>query len=179
MNRTLRLLTLGSLVITLAACSSGDLSDTDGGGVALSMSIPVFPQQLSVTAGVPTLETIVISSIVKDPTGTSSSLMNVELESLEFVYTREDTGTRLPPRLVVTRPGVIPVNGALTISGQAYMLNEQLIAQPLKDLEDFGRDTETNSVVVRMRVTVRAFGRTLSGEPVATTPTSISLEVVQ
>lgn len=179
MKLTTRLLTLGLLVLALGACSSGDLSSTDGGGVALTMSIPVYPRFLSVTQTDPALETMIIQSIVKDPTGTSSALMNVNLESLEFSYAREDTGTRLPPRLVVNTPGVIPVNGTLSISGVHYLLSEQLTAQPLKDLADFGRDTETNSVVVRLRVTIRAFGRTLSGEPVATTPTSISIEVSQ
>ncbi len=181
MKLTTRLLTLGTLVLVLGACSSGDLSDTDSGGVLLSVSnfdgLPGFVS-VSASGGVATIGSITVQNIAKNPATGTSNLMNVEVQSFEFTYTRDDTGTRVPPKLIEYAFGVVPVNGSFNYNNQQFLRPAQFEAQPLKDLADFGRDTETNTTAVRMRVTIRVFGRTLSGDTVASTPVSFSVDVV-
>lgn len=181
MKLTTRLLTLGTLVLLLGACSSGDISETDSGGVLLSISdfdgLPTFVD-VSASGGVATIGTITVQNIAKNPSTGTSSLMNVEVQSIEFTYTRDDTGTRLPPKLIEYNFGVVPVDGTSVYDNQPFLRPAQFEAQPLKDLADFGRDTETNTTVVRMRVTLRVFGRTLSGDAVASTPASFTVDVV-
>jgi hypothetical protein len=181
MKLTTRLLTFGLLVLALGACSSGDLSSTDAGGVLLSISdfdgLPAF-LDVSASNGVATIGSLTIQNIAKSIDAPTSSLMNVEVQSFEFTYSRDDTGTRVPPPLVEYAFGVIPVNGSFNYLGQQFLRPAQFESQPFRDLLDFGRDRETNSEVVRMRVTIRVFGRTLSGDSVVSTPVSFSIDVV-
>lgn len=181
MKLTSRLLTLGILVLALGACSSGDLSSTDSGGVILSISdFNGLPTVVSVSGsgGLATIGTLTVQNIAVNNDASTSNLMNVEFQSFEYVYTREDTGTRVPPKLVERNFGLISVNSAINFENQPFLRPDQFESQPFTDLEDFGRDRETNSTVVRMRVTIRAYGRTLAGAAVASTPVSFSIDVV-
>lgn len=179
MNRTHRLLTLGSLVLALAGCS-GDLGKTDTGGVRLSLTdfdqLPIY-----VSASADCCDLVVpemtLANVALDPSGTTSDLMNVELQSYEVVYTREDTGTRVPPKLVQTIFGVVPVNGTNTLNDYPIIKHDQFNNQPFLDMQNNGRDSETGSTVVRMRLTLRFFGRTMAGKAVDSTPASFSIEV--
>jgi hypothetical protein len=181
MKLTTRLLTLGTLVLALGACSSGDIGETDSGGVLLSISnfdgLPGFVS-VSASGGVATIGSITVQNIAKNSSAPTSNLMNVEVQSFEFTYTRDDTGTRVPPKLIEYAFGVAPVNGTFVYGNQQFLRPAQFEAQPLKDLADFGRDLETNTTAVRMRVTIRVFGRTLSGDNVASAPVSFSIDVV-
>lgn len=180
MNNMHRLLTLGTLVLALGGCS-GDLGRTDTGGVLLSVTnfdgLPGFID-VSASGGVATLGSITVQNIAKNSGSPTSDLMNVEVQSFEFTYTRDDTGTRVPPKLIEYAFGVIPIGGSFVYDNQQFMRPVQFDSQPLRDLADFGRDTETNSTVVRMRITIQIFGRTLSGDSVASTPVSFSVDVV-
>jgi hypothetical protein len=178
MNRIQKTLALSCLAFALTGCESRT-DKTDGGGVLLSVSdFDGLPIVVSASASIAQIEELTIQNIAKNPNANTSSLMNVELQSIEFSYTREDTGTRVPPPFVDSLFGVIPVDGTIVINNQPFMRFAQLDAQPFRDLRDFGRDTETNSTVVRLKVTFRAFGRTLSGDAVATAPASFSVDLV-
>ena len=180
MNRIQKTLALSCLALAFAGCESST-DKVDAGGVLLSISnfdgLPGFVS-VSASGGVATIGSITVQNIAKNTSTPTSSLMNVEVQSFEFTYTRDDTGTRLPPKLIEYAFGVIPVDGNFQYNGQQFLRPEQFEAQPLKDLELFGRDTETNSTSVRMRVTIRVFGRTLSGDLVASSPVSFSIDVV-
>ena len=180
MNNMHRLLTLGTLVLALGGCS-GDLGRTDGGGVTLSITdfdgLPISISASAESPGPSTIGQITISNVAIDPSGTTSDLMNVELQSIELSFTRADRGTRLPPRFIDFIFGIIPVNGTIQITNQPYLKSDQFLSVPIKDLLDFGVDTETNSQVIALNVTLRAFGRTLAGKAVASAPATFSLEV--
>ncbi|MGE0641114.1 MAG: hypothetical protein AB7G12_00220 [Thermoanaerobaculia bacterium] len=180
MNRIQKTLALSCLALALVGCESST-DKVDAGGVLLSISdFDGLPISVSASGGggFATIGSLTIQNIAKNTSQPTSSLMNVELQSLEFTYTRDDAGTRVPPKLIDYGFGVIPVDGTIDINGQPFMRPDQFDAQPLRDLALLGRDTETNSTVVRMRVTMRAFGRTLSGDNVASAPVSFSIDVV-
>ncbi len=175
MRYTLRLACTGILVLGLLACEART-DRTDGGGVLLTFGqidwAALYSVSASVLAGGATIETVTLVSVAKDPNGATSSLMDVELQSFEVSFGRADTGTRVPAPLVRTFPGVIPVNGSLTISGMFFMLASQLDNPPLSDLlpENGGFDKETGADSILIDVSIVFFGRTLSGDEVQTPP---------
>jgi hypothetical protein len=181
MKTIYKTLALSCLALALVGCESST-DQVDAGGVILSISdFDGLPIVISVngSGGIAQIESMTIESISKNPTGPTGPLMNVEMQSFEFTYTREDTGSRVPPKLVHAGFGVVPINGTMTVDNQPFMVFDQFNSQPLKDLGDLGIDTQTGSSVVRMRVTMRAFGRTLSGDSVVSAPASFTVEFVQ
>lgn len=158
---------------------------TDGGGILLS--ITDFDQlPITVAMNSPNLledvqiGSLTITSVVKDPFGSSGDLMNVELDSYEVTYQREDTGTRVPPKLVQQIFGSVPAAGTDTISNLPFMGFDQLESPPLSDLffVNGGFDQETQSDRIRLRVSLRFFGRTLAGTRVETEPVDFDVDFV-
>jgi len=179
MNRTHRLLTLGSLVLALWGCQSRT-DKTDGGGVLLSITdFDGLPISLSASASgdLAQIGQLTVSNVAKDPSGTTSELMNVEIQSYEVTFTRADTGTRQPPRLINYIFGVAPVNGTYILDNGPFMRAEQFNTQPILDLKNLGIDTETGSRAIRLNVGLRFFGRTLSGKAVESATAFFTLEV--
>jgi hypothetical protein len=169
----LLLLVVPALVVT--SCNSR--TDRSEGTVLLSVSdFDGLPTAISVTNGPFTIDSVTVRSIAKDPTGTTSALMDVELRAFEITYRRRDTGSRTPPALSQTIFGTVPVNGTDTITNLPFLTSDQTLSQPLRDLRDFGVDRETGTAVVVLDVTIRFFGRTISGDDVATQPASFTIE---
>jgi hypothetical protein len=179
MNRTQKALALSCFALALAGCESAT-DKVDAGGVMLSVTdFDGLPIRVSATGDccLVSVDTMTIENVVKNPNAPTSALMNVEMQSYEVTYTREDTGTRTPPVLVQSIFGTVPVGGTSQLDNYPVIREDQFNNQPFRDLRDFGVDTQTGSSVVRMRVSVRFFGRTLSGDPVDSTPASFSIEV--
>lgn len=179
MKLTTRLLTLGILVLAAGACSSGDISKTETGGVLLSITdFDGLPISISASAGdIAQIESLTVSNVAKNPNGTTSELMNVEIQSYEVTYSRADTGTRVPPKLVNYIFGIAPVNGTFQLDNGPFMRAEQFNTVPILDLKNFGIDSETGSRLIRLNVGLRFFGRTLSGDRVESTTAFFTLEV--
>jgi hypothetical protein len=180
MSYRARILVALCLLFVLAGCQ-GRTDRTDSGGVLLSASFSNAPTQVvtSTTVLLPVIPTTTIQNVVADPSGTSSTLENVELRTYQVVYTRADTGTRVPPPLVAPLSGIVPANGSLTITGLNLMTNAQFGNPPISDIDKFGVDRETGSIVVELNVSITFFGRTLSGKEVASVPTGFRMEVIQ
>ena len=169
-------------VLVLVLCALGlsgceDRTDKSEGSVLLSISdFDGLPTQVSVNAadaaGLVTVGEITIQNIAKDPGSPTSSLMNVEISSFEVIFTRADTGTRLPPPLVRQIFGVAPVNGTIVYENLEILTSAQLDVPPLSNLlfENGGFDEETGAQVVSLNIRLRFFGRTLSGDEVETGP---------
>ena len=187
MKTAMRLLSVGGLLLALVGCTSRT-EKTDGGGVLLTISdFGTLPIVVSVN-GDPTdpdnnsrfqIDDITISSVPKELNGTTGPLMNVELSSYQVTYSRSDTGTRVPPTQVGSIFGTVPVGGTNIINGLPFLNLQQLAAQPFTDLSVRGKDSETGSVVVNMRIGIQFFGKTLSGQNVATQVASFSVQFVQ
>ena len=175
MRKILNVALVGLLAFGLAACPQRT-ERTDGGGVLLTFGqvdwAAVYSVSASVTGGGAQIETITLASVAKDPNGTTSQLMDIEIQSFEVSFQRADTGTRLPPVLVRTFPATVPVNGTSTISGLFFMLDSQLQNPPLSDLlaVNGGVDRETGAETILLDVSIVFFGRTLSGDEVQSSP---------
>lgn len=180
MNRMIKTLALTCAALAFVGCEART-DKVDGGGVLLSLSdfdgLPVVVSASTDCCNV-AVEEMTLQNVVKDPNGVSSDLMNVEIQSYEVIYSREDTGTRVPPPLVQAIFGVVPVNGVSTLNNYPVMRTDQFNNVPIKDLVDYGFDRETGSTVIRLRFGIRFFGRTLSGKPVESAPAYFSVEVV-
>ncbi|HUF84722.1 MAG TPA: hypothetical protein VMQ81_09060 [Acidimicrobiia bacterium] len=173
------------VALTLAAAGCSSRVDESEGGVLLSVSdFDGLPTVVSVNAlGFPPLlviEDITIDNIPKDPAGNTSALMNVEMQSYEVVFTRIDTGTRVPTPKVAAIFGVAPVGGNIVYENLPLMTSEQLRNPPLEDLlvVNGGIDSETGARSIALELRVTFFGRTLTGHNVATAPIRFDIEFV-
>jgi len=170
------------IVLVLALSFAGCRSRTDKSEGTVIMSISNFnllPIQVSATTGPFDIPSVTISSVAKDPTGTTSSLQTIELRSQEVTYTRRDTGTRVPPPLVLATFGNIPVGGQTTIINFHFLTSDQLLNPPILDLFRNGVDSETGSAVIVLDVHIRVFGRTLAGDDIVSQTASFTIEVTQ
>lgn len=168
------------LAASLAVTSCRSRTDRSEGTVLLSVSdFDGLPFAVSLSQQEPpfTIEEIEVRNVAKDPSGTTSDLQDVELRSYEVRYRRRDTGTRVPPPTVQGLFGIVPVNGTTDLVNVPFLFSDQVLSQPLKDLVDFGRDTETGTAVIVLDVSIRFFGRTLSGDDVASDPATFTIEV--
>jgi hypothetical protein len=170
------------LVALLALSGCESRTDRSEGGVILSITdFDGLPVRVGVNDNSAVqVDTITIQNLPKNPSGETSNLMNVEMTSYEVTYSRFDTGTRVPPPLVEGIFGVTPVNGTNVYNNLVIMGAEQFLNPPLEDLLfiNGGVDSETGSQVIKLRFRLRFFGRTLTGDQVATEPASFDIEFV-
>jgi hypothetical protein len=172
------------LLAVFAACSGDRVEDTDGTVILSITDFDQLPIAASVSQIVATgnlqVGQITVQNFPKDPRGVTSDLQSVELDTVEITYDRIDQGTRVPPPRVRTIFGLVPVNGTFMLENLDILGLEQALNPPLSDLllENGGFDTETGSELIVVDVRIRFFGRTLSGDEVATAPASFSLELV-
>lgn len=183
MRTSLALLLIAALPLALLGCGDDRLSGTDGGGVTLVITdfdgLPIAVNvNAAATVGLVQVEELIVESVAKDPNAITSDLMNVEMQSYEVVYTRADTGTRVPPPLVNGIFGTTPVGGTTTYENLPILTGEQLFTAPLSDLlfQNGGFDKETGLQTVRLNLALRFFGQTLSGEDVDTRPAHFTIE---
>lgn len=174
-----------ALLLIAALLASGceqRTEETDSGGVLIEVEFTSTVLRVGVEENdVVTIPTININSIVADPTATTSSLMDVQLRTLEVIFSRADTGTRVPPPYIFNVIGTVPVGGTLTLSNFPIMSTEQTRTPPLSDLLilNGGFDRETGDTTIRLNVTFRAFGTTLTGTSVSSQPRTQTIEFVQ
>jgi hypothetical protein len=186
LNRTTaRSVRLGLLLLAVtASLSCEERTDrTDGGGVLLSVSTFQFgnitiPISVNETGLFVQAESITLRSVVKDPTGVTSPLMDVEMESYQVIYRRVDRGTVTPPPYVQRIFGTVPVGGTDQRSNFNLLGPDQLRNRPLSDLlfVNGGIDRETGSQIVSLELEITFFGRTLSGDSVASEPVALRLD---
>lgn len=167
------------LLLALAACRSS--TDRSEGAVLLSVSdFDELPVAVSVSqaGGIAQIGEVTVSNVAKDPTGATSSLMDVEIRSYEVTFRRLDNGSRQIPPFTERLFGNVPVNGETDFDNLPFMRTNQLLTPPLSDLASRGSDSETGSQVIPVNVTLRFFGRTLSGDDIVSTPATFTIEVV-
>lgn len=182
-HRTVRLfltalVLLPLLSLTAAGCRSR--TDRSEGNVLLSISsFNGLPSVVSLRSQQPpfVIETITVRNIAKDPTGSTSELQSVELRTIEIRFQRRDSGSRVPPANLQSIFSLVPVNGTTTLTNIPFLTSDQVLSQPLKDLRDTGRDSETGTTVVVLDVSMRVFGRTLSGDDIVSDPARFTIEV--
>ena len=167
-------------VLMLAVTSCRSRTDRSEGSVLLTISdFDGLPSVVSLRSQQPpfVIDQITLRNIAKDPVGSTSDLQAVELRSIEVRFVRRDSGTRVPPTNVQAVFGIVPVDGSAVRTNFPFLTSDQVLSQPLKDLRDFGRDTETGTTVVLLDVIMRVFGRTLSGDDIVSDPARFTIEV--
>ena len=172
------------LAVALAAAAGGGCrsrTDRSSGPVVLTFGqigpVPVVVSvSSSLSAGDVNIPTFTLLSVVKDPTGVTSNLEDVELNTYQVTYRRRDSGTRVPPSLVAAFSGDVPVGSSDAISNLPILRSPQLLNPPLSDLVNFGHDTETGTAVIILDVQIQFFGNTLSGDAVASPVASYTIE---
>jgi hypothetical protein len=180
-NRRTVLLLL--LAVALVASSCRSRTDTSEGSVILSVShfdgLPVHVSlaTAAATTGGFQVGTITLRNFPKDPASGTSDLQGIEMRSYTITYRRRDTGTRVPPPVTNQIFGLVTVNGTLDLLNLPFLTEDQLQSPPLSDLVNFGRDTETGTSVVVLDVTYQFFGRTLSGDDIASAPSGFTIDV--
>lgn len=180
MMRASRIFGLALTAIAALGCSART-DKADGGGVLLSISdFGTLPLAMSVSQSAPYLQidSIVVESIVVNPGQGTTDLMKVELQGYEVTYERLDVGTRIPPRLVERIFGTVDPGGTFTLNNGPVIGVDQFNNVPLKDFLDYGKDTETNSTVIRLKLGIRFFGKTISGDSVESQTAYFSLDVL-
>ncbi len=183
MSRTTKNLAAIFLLVVFTACEART-DRTDSGGVLLSITdFDGLPVAVSVnltvsTEGFVTVGEFEIENVPVNPTGVTSGLMNVEIQSYEVVFSRADTGTRIPTPFTRGLFGVAPVGGTFQVENLPVMGLDQLNNIPLSDLlfVNGGIDKETGSNRIVMNLRIRFFGRTLSGDAVQTPPATFTID---
>lgn len=176
--KLLSYLPLVGLALLLASCRGR--TDRSEGSVILSVTdFNGLPVQVSTTNGPFSIDSITLRNIPKNPGATTSDLQGIELKSFEVRYTRRDTGTRTPPLLVQPIFSLVTVGGFAFLSNVPFLTTDQIRNLPLDDLRRRGVDSETGSAVIVLTVSIRFFGRTLSGDDIASDPASFNIEVRQ
>jgi hypothetical protein len=182
----LRPLTLGILVLATAVggCSGDRLDGTESSVILSITDFDGLPIRASVNTLAQTgglgIEEITLQNFPKNPQDVTSEVQSIELRSMEVVYSRADRGTRVPPPRVRTIFGLVPINGNLVLENMEILGLEQVLNPPLEDLlfENGGFDRETGSQLIVLDIRIRFFGRTLSGDEVASGFDSFTLELV-
>jgi hypothetical protein len=182
MKRYARISALTLAVIAVLGCNSRT-DKTDDGGIILSITnFSGLPSSMSASAaysnGQATIGSISVQSIVKNPGQGSSALMNVEMESYEVTFRRDDFGSQVPPKLTNHIFGSVAPGGVFTVTNGPFMRIDQLNNEPLKTFIKDGIDHETGSTVMRFIVSIQFFGRTISGDVVQSAPAQFTLEVL-
>jgi hypothetical protein len=173
------------IAASLAVTSCRSRTDRSEGSVVLSVTkfsgLPVSVSLRSTTAGVFQIGNVTLTNFFKDPAVNSPQghqLEGIELRSYEITYRRRDRGSRVPPPSVLGTFGLVPPGGGvIDLANLPFLTSDQTLSPPLKDLIDFGRDSETGTAVIVLDVSLRFFGRTLSGDEVASAPATFTIEV--
>ena len=182
MKTVRHLLVLAFAAVTFFGCTDF-VDEVDQGGVLLNLDFTNTTNRIGVNnidnAGLFTLDTLTINSIVVRPGGPTSQLMDVQLNTVEVTYSRADTGTRVPPALVYNIVGNVPAGGQVAFNNVVILSVEQIERPPLSDLlfENGGVDKETGSELIKLDISIRVFGQTIGGEAVASQPRTQTYEI--
>ncbi len=179
--KTQRILLFLLIALTLAVTSCRSRTDKSEGSVILSVShFDELPVSVSASNGPFQIGTVTLRNFFKDPAVEGSAghqLEGIELRNYEITYRRRDSGTRTPPPSVQGIFGLVQPEGQLDLLNLPFLTTNQTGNPPLQDLIAFGRDTETGTTVITLDVTLRFFGRTLSGDDIASEPSTFTIEV--
>ena len=161
----------------LAACLPGCSTNTQGDDASpefLTVTFDGVPVRTNVATQSPLqIQSTVYSAVLKNPSGGSSSFLDVRLDDYTVTWRRLDGGTLVPApeTFGIAANGVLPAGGSQTVTNQMYLTATAIQRTPLDRLFPFngGFDAETGKSEIRMVAIVTVRGHTLSGQPVSGT----------
>jgi hypothetical protein len=179
--KTQRIILFLLIAASLAVTSCRSRTDRSEGSVILSVThFDGLPVRISASSGPFQIDQVTLRNFFKDPTvntPTGHQLEGIELRNYEITYRRRDAGTRVPPPSVQGIFGLVAPLGTIDLFNLPFITTDQTLNQPLRDLITLGRDSETGTAIITLDVTLRFFGRTLSGDDIASEPATFTIEV--
>jgi hypothetical protein len=179
MNRLTAILVLGSVAALMTGCSGGSaLSDTEA-AVFLVPEVTLYNPEVNVCASLLvdlTVDEMSIRNESKDPDGDVTANQDVLLRTWESTPYRTDGGSTATPVWTNDQVVTVPAGGDVDLENYRVYGSEFLDDPPLNYLypENGGVDPETGEPIIRQSITLKIYGRTVSGKRVATEPIAVA-----
>ncbi len=106
--------------------------------------------------------------------GSTSYLMDVMVKGYEVSYRRKDTGTRVPETFTGNTTTYVNVGSTATFSAVVCRASQKEMP-PLRDLCEFGYDTETGLFEIHTQCQLIVWGETFAGERIVSKPASFTV----
>ncbi len=177
---SLPLAVLVGLALLEGGCSTNTRGD-DPSPVYLTCSFTLLPATKCVNSGtLLQFDTVSVQSHLKNPTGTSSSFLDTQVETYTIVWNRVDGGKTASKTETFGGNMIVPVGGNSTLTNYPFMSISALTQPPLSFLwpSNGGVDPETGRTEIRQTGTVTFNGHTMSGQPVTSVPAPFDMTFV-
>ena len=174
MITSIRLCMIATLIAAAAGCSS-DLTKSSS-PILLVASNTQTISRIDIQSGASncsqSVGTIQLQAIIKNPNSgsTNSTFEQVHVTRYHVSYVRTDGGTQVPAPFDRSMDTLLtPGGGATSLSNFLVLQPEALLQAPFVALlpQNGGKDPDTGSPVVHMKVVVDIFGTTLAGDQVS------------
>jgi len=167
-----------TLVLTVVSCGGSSTLDNTVASVYLTIEVEENNPDidLCVQFGDVTVSTMVVTSSLKDPSGTASSQQDVRLSRWVITPARTDGGSTASPEWSYDQTVFVPAAGTADLDNYRVYPFEYLNEIPLANLlpENGGFDPETGNTNIRQSLELVIYGETVSGKKVATQPVPIA-----
>jgi hypothetical protein len=136
------------------------------GGAPLQASVgSLLEDEVSVEVGV---------QAINPNMDSTSFYMDVMVKGYEVSYRRKDTGTRVPATFTGNTTTYCGVDGNAQFSAVVCRASQKEMP-PLRDLCQFGYDTETGLMEIHTQCQLIVWGETFAGERVVSKPASFTV----
>jgi hypothetical protein len=151
--------------LALPGCSTNTQGD-DAAPIYLTVDFTLLPAVKNVSsASLLQFQTVTLKSVLKNPAGGTSTMLDLRLEDYVITWKRIDGGTKAPATETFGGNVIVPAGGTSTLSNYPFMSISALSLSPLDQLFPYngGIDRETGKSEIRCLGTVTFRGRTMSG----------------
>ena len=167
-----------ALALVVWSCGGSSTLDNTEATVFLTVEVSEYIPEIAICAhsGDISIDGMDVQSETKDPEGTTSANMDVNLKRWVITPYRTDGGTVASPEWTYDAAVYVPSAGSASLSNYSIYPREFLSEIPLAYLlpENGGVDPETGNTNIRQSFELQIFGQTVSGKNVATIPVPIA-----
>jgi hypothetical protein len=178
MKRFLQLSIALALALAVVSCGGSSTLDDTEASVYLTIEVEQYSPDIDICVQPEdvSIESMTITSSLKDPQGTSSSQQDVTLQRWVVRPYRTDGGSETSPEWQHDLTVFVPADGTADLENYRVYPLEYLSEVPLAYLlpENGGSDPETGNTNIRQSLELTIYGETVSGKRVATTPIPIA-----
>ena len=167
-----------ALAMVMWSCGGSNTLDNSEAKVFLTVDISEYNPDIDICLQATdiAISSMEINSELKDPQGSSSATMDVNIMRWVIKPYRTDGGTVASPEWTYDQAVFIPSDGSATLDNYRVYPLEFLSEIPLAYLlpENGGFDPETGNSNIRQSFELQMFGQTTAGKSVSTIPVSIA-----
>jgi hypothetical protein len=178
MKRITPVFVMLALALVVWSCGGSSTLDNTEAKVYLTVDISEYNPDIDIClqASDIAISDMEIASQTKDPNGSTSASLDVNLKRWVITPYRTDGGSTASPGWTYDQAVFVPVGGSASLQNYRVYPLEYLSEIPLAHLlpENQGYDPETGNTNIRQSFELQIFGETVSGKAVATTPISIA-----